>query len=214
MRGGDKVRAWEVALDANLPQAIRRNPIDLEKISSHLATTGKSTDDLVAELAGNAKTASGNNRAWLDIIPNGGGATIGNKGQYIQKQQGEIIYRTITQDDYNRLLSTGRMPPSSTLRRETSTSPFQAFSEDYDGVLVKWYVNLGTIDDLRVIGRTDGSTLVASQFGDMPQAVSGWPDDFVRFKKEGTQVNIQLGVGPGLDTFNDNLIAFERVVVP
>jgi len=209
-----KVRPWEVALNANLPHAIRRNPIDLDKISSHLTNTGKSTDDLVAELAGNARTASGNNRAWLDIIPNGGGATIGNKGQYVQKQQGEIIYRTITQNDYNHLLSTGRMPPSSTLRPETSTSPFQAFSEDYDGVLVKWYVNLGTIDDLRVIGRTDGTNLVASQFGDMPQAVSGWTDDFVRFKKEGTQVNIQLGVGPGLDIFNDNLIAFERVVVP
>lgn len=203
-----------MALNANLPQAIRSNPIDLEKISSHLVTTGKSTDDLVAELAGNTKTAFGNNRAWLDIIPNGGGATIGNKGQYVQKQQGEIIYRTITQKDYNHLLSTGRMPLSSMLRRETSTSPFQAFSEDYDGVLVKLYVKLGTIDDLRVIGRTDDSNLVASQFGDMPQAVSGWTDNFVRFKKEGTQVNIQLGGGPGIDIFNDNLIAFERVIVP
>jgi hypothetical protein len=204
------VRAWEVVLNANLPQAIRRNPVDLEKISSHLASTGKTTDNLVAELAGNAKTASGNSRAWLDIIPDGGGATIGSRGNYVQKESGEVIYRTISESDYDQLLSSGRMPATT----ETSTSPLQAFSEDYDGVLVKYYVNLGTIDDLKVIGRTDGSGLVASQFGDMPQAVSGWINDFVRFKKEGTQVNIQLGRGPGVDVFNDNLIAFERVITP
>ena len=206
----NRVRAWEVAFSANLPQAIRRNPVDLEKISRHLAITGKSTDDLVAELAGNAKTASGDSRAWLDIIPNGGGATIGSRGNYVQKESGEVIYRTISQSDYDQLLSSGRMPGTT----ETSTSPLQAFSEDYDGVLVKYYVNLGTIDDLRVIGRTDGSNLVRSQFGEMPQAVSGWIDNFIRFKKEGTQVNIQLGRGPGIDIFNNNLIAFERVIVP
>ena len=99
---------------------------------------------------------------------------------------------------------------------ETTTSPNQLFSESYDGVLVKFYVTTGTIDQLKTYGRTDGSALVLEQFGEMPLATSGWTNDFVRFKKEGgdltPQVNIQLGRGPGIQIFNDNLVAFEKIV--
>lgn len=204
------VKAWEVVVKANLPAVIRQNPGDLEKVSTYLVSTSKTADNLVAELIGNTKTAGGSVRSWLDIVPNGGGAKIGSKGDYVQRESGEVIYRTVSESDYNQLLVSGKMPAT----KETSTSPLQAFSEDYDGILFKYYVDLGTIDNLLTIGRTDGSGLVAAQFGDMPQAVSGWINEFVRFKKEGTQVNIQLGRGPGIDVFNENLIAFERVVSP
>jgi hypothetical protein len=77
---------------------------------------------------------------------------------------------------------------------------------------VKFYVKQGTIDKLKSVGASDGSSLVASQFGALPLAGKGWHKQFVRFKKEGFQVNIQLGTGPGMQIFNDNLITFERIV--
>jgi len=194
-------------LNTGLEDAIRTNTNDLAKIADYQTSVGKSSDDIISEIESSAITSSGSTRSWIDIVPNNGGAVIGSRGNYVQTEGGEVFYRTISQENYDELLSTGRMPGTT----ETSTSPTQAFSEDYEGVLIKYYLNNGTIDQLRTIGRTDGSNLVTEQFGDMPLGTSGWINDFIRFKKEGNQVNIQLGRGPGINIFNDNLKAFEII---
>jgi len=74
----------------------------------------------------------------------------------------------------------------------------------------------GTINQLVQYGRkAQYNDLITQQFGDMPIAQRGWANNYVCFKKEGgtsrPQVNIQLGIGPGISIFNDNLIAFEVV---
>ena len=56
-----------------------------------------------------------------------------------------------------------------------------------------------------------GQTLVTQQFGITEIAPSGWNIQFVRFKQENGLVNIQLGKGPGITIFNDNLIGFEKI---
>jgi len=205
------VRAWEVVNRAELPAEIRRSPVDLSTIDNYLNTTGKDPIEFSAELAGNAKIPNVPPRSWFDIVPNGGGAAIGQQGDYVIREGGEVFYRAIYPHNYIDLIATGRLPGT----RETSTSPKISFSQGYRGVLMKFYLRHGTIDQLKVIGRTDGHQDVADQFGEMPLAPSGWIEEYVRFKREGgnssPQVNIQLGKGQGMDIFNDNLMTFERI---
>ncbi|MFN8417604.1 MAG: hypothetical protein U0U66_14840 [Cytophagaceae bacterium] len=105
---------------------------------------------------------------------------------------------------------------------ECTTSPNQLFSEDYSGYLVKFQVKLGTIDELKTIGVTDGHPLVAEQFGNMPtnaQIGGGWNQTRARFKVETLtltntqQVNIALGQGRALQIFNDNLLHFQLIKI-
>jgi len=47
----------------------------------------------------------------------------------------------------------------------------------------------------------------------MPEVKSGWIEDSAYFKQEGKvkkQINIGLGKGKGLDTFNDNIESFKK----
>ncbi len=204
------VRAWEVVNRAELPAEIRRSPVDLSTIDNYLNTTGKDPIEFSAELAGNRRITNVPLRSWFDLVPNGGGAAIGQQGDYIIREGGEVFYRTIFPQNYTDLINTGRLPGTT----ETSTSPTISFSENYDGVLVKFYLRHGTIDQLVQHGRkAHNHPLIIQQFGDMPLAQSGWIDEYVCFKKEGgdsmPQVNIQLGIGPGITIFNNNLIAFE-----
>lgn len=204
------VRAWEVVNRAELPAEIRRSPVDLSTIDNYLNTTGKDPIEFSAELAGNTRTPNATPRSWFEVVANGGGAAIGQQGDYIIREGGEVFYRTIFPHNYSDLMATGRLPGTS----ETSTSPTMSFSEGYSGILVKFYLRHGTIDQLKVIGRTDGHQDVAEQFGEMPLAHSGWINHYARFKREGgssPQVNIQLGSGPGVDVFNANLITFEKI---
>ena len=116
------------------------------------------------------------------------------------------------QEHYNELLLNKKLLGTG----ECTTSPNQIFSEDYTGYLVKFQVELGTIDELKAIGLTDGSTLVQQQFGNLAtSAPSGqsWNLTMARFKKEGTQVNIALGQGTALEKFNDNIINFELIKI-
>ena len=118
---------------------------------------------------------------------------------------------------YNRLVKDNRMPGTG----ETSTSPTQAFSEGYKGVLVKFKVKRGTIDELSKIGVSDGNPLVNVQFGKMPSnfEIPNWNLTRARFKVETLkstgmqQVNIALGKGKGLDIFNDNIVEFEIISI-
>jgi len=206
------VRAWEVVYRAELPVEIRRSAVDLSTIDNYLNTTGKDPIEFSAELAGNTRTANATPRSWFDVVANGGGAAIGQQGDYVIREGGEVFYRAIFPHNYSHLITTGRLAGTS----ETSTSPTISFSEDYDGVLVKYYLRHGTINQLVQYGRkAQYNDLITQQFGDMPIAQRGWANNYVCFKKEGgtsrPQVNIQLGIGPGISIFNDNLIAFEVV---
>jgi hypothetical protein len=184
-------------------------PDSMKKLGQYLSETNRKSKDVMEEMEANVKTAKGGASSWIEVVPDGGGATTGKIGDYTTTQAGEVFYRTISQEDYNKLMQTGRMPATT----ETSTSPTQAFSESYQGVLVKYYVQHGTIDKLTEFGTTDGHEVVREQFGELVKlpAGTGWIDDYARFKYEKGQVNIQLGRGPGIDIFNANLIAFERV---
>ena len=106
---------------------------------------------------------------------------------------------------------------------ETTTSPNISFVQNYDGILVKFYVEPGTIEKLKAIGTTahknPDHSLVLGTFGSLPHGSSGWHPTKVRFKVEENknvtpffdQINIQLGSGKGLDIFNDNLLFFEKL---
>ena len=138
------------------------------------------------------------------------GKKIGQKGDYEIFEGGEVFYRTIYTKDIDELLQNKRIVGSG----ECSTSPNQHFSEYYDGVLVKFVVKHGTIDELLKIGVTDGKAAVKSQFGEMPlssEIKGGWNKKHVRFKFEKGQVNIQLGMGKGVEIFNNNIVNFEII---
>ncbi len=119
---------------------------------------------------------------------------------------GDSFFRTMSQADYDALVRTGKIPATS----ETFISPTQAFSESYDGVLVRFNVNEGTMEVLKGIGVRDTSRLTAQQLGDLPTVSKGWTATNAFFKAEGNQINIGLGKGTALDAFNGNIINFIR----
>jgi RHS repeat-associated protein len=119
----------------------------------------------------------------------------------------ETLYRTMSQEDFEELQRTGRMPATT----ETTTSPTQSFSEDYDGVLVEFKLKPGTIAELEAIGVRDDGKLTREKYPDMPIGGKGWNKEHARFKQEGDQINIALGKGDALDIFNDNIESFNAV---
>ena len=52
----------------------------------------------------------------------------------------ETFYRTMSKEDYEEFVKTGKVPATS----ETFISPTQGFSENYDGVMVKFSMKPGT----------------------------------------------------------------------
>lgn len=122
----------------------------------------------------------------------------------------EVYYRTMSKADYEALKS-GRQVPAT---GETSTSPTRSFSESYDGVLVEFEMKPGTTAKLQEVGVSDGSPLTTQKLPDMPtgkEAGGKWPQKYARFKEEGGQINIQLGRGKGLETFNENIGSFREI---
>ena len=139
-------------------------------------------------------------------------------GDYEVYENGEVFYRTMSKEHYDELLKTNKMRATG----ETTTSPNMAFSEGYEGYLVKFKVKRGTIDELREIGVTDGNPLVERKFGKMPTAkdIGGnWNQTHTRFKVETLrnsntkQINIALGRGKGLNQFNNNIIEFQLIKI-
>lgn len=120
----------------------------------------------------------------------------------------EIMYRTMTEEDFYYLERTGRVPSTS----ETSISPvFSYSSENYRGVTVRLVTEPGTSFELQQIGvsANDATRLV---FPDMPQSQAGeWAEDHAQFKVEKGQMTTQLGQGEALNIFNNNLVSFELV---
>jgi len=119
----------------------------------------------------------------------------------------ETFYRSMSQADYQKLLETGRIPATG----ETFISPSQAYSSGYGGVLVEFNVNAGTTSALQSIGVRDASSLTGTLYADMPGVSSGWTNYNAFFKAEGSVVNIGLGQGNALNTFNNNIVSFRAI---
>jgi RHS repeat-associated protein len=121
--------------------------------------------------------------------------------------QGHTYYRSMSEDHFQHLDETGQLLSTG----ETSISPTQAFSEDYDGRLVEFQLRPGTIEELAGVGVRDDSNIVKALYPDMPEGGKGWAANHARFKGEGDQINIALGRGPGLEIFNRNIISYREI---
>ena len=117
------------------------------------------------------------------------------------------FYRSMSHEDYNHLMKTGQLRATS----ETFISPRRAFSEDYDGVLVKFFLKTDSLEKLKAIGVKDSSILTRVTYPEMPDVGKGWKLNNAFFKAEGEQINIGLGRGKALDLFNEGIYKFERL---
>ena len=117
----------------------------------------------------------------------------------------EILYRTIPESHYSTLVDTGKLSATT----ETSVSPALAYSEGYNGVLVRFTLKEGTIAKLADIGGAVNDP-AAKRLGLKPLG-AGWNEHSAGFKTEGNQMTIHLGKGKGLDTFNDNIVTYHRM---
>ncbi len=111
----------------------------------------------------------------------------------------------MSREHFAEFIETGRMPATT----ETFTSPTRAFSEGYDGILVRFQLEPGTIARLRRIGVRSHGRRSAREMPDLPEVRRGWTRRHVLFKIEGSNVNIGLGRGPGLEMFNNGIAGFE-----
>ena len=120
---------------------------------------------------------------------------------------GETFYRAMSRADFDAFVKTGKVPATS----ETFISPTKTFSEGYRGVVVEFNVKPGTTDALKGIGVRDSSKIARRQYGDLPTVSQGWKTNNAYFKGEGAQVNIGLGKGKALETFNNNIQGYTVV---
>jgi hypothetical protein len=118
----------------------------------------------------------------------------------------DTFYRTMSQEQYEQLLITRQIPATG----ETFVSPNLQYAKQYDGVTVQFTMQPGTTAELLGIGvRNVG--LNEGAFGGLPVVQSGWASVNAFFKLEGSVVNIGLGNGAALNTFNKNITSFSRV---
>jgi hypothetical protein len=123
----------------------------------------------------------------------------------------ETFYRTMSQGDYQQFLSTRQIPATG----ETFVSPSVGFSQQYNGVTVQFNVQAGTSDALMGMGvRNSAAGFAGTVYEGLPTVSSGWTDTSAFFKWEGGTVNIGLGNGPALNTFNNNIVSFGLVPKP
>lgn len=156
------------------------------------------------------------NSAMKTLISDGG-KILKYFDKYESRELCEIFYRKIDPADFEKLKSTFKIPPGAS--KETTTSPNISFTNSYDGVLIKFFVNKGTIDKLVKDGISDGANYTKSKFPTLPIPANGykWTKNNSRFKTEGTntsggpQVNIQLGEGKALEIFNSSILYFEKL---
>ncbi|MCF2860513.1 hypothetical protein L1286_23915, partial [Pseudoalteromonas sp. SMS1] len=123
----------------------------------------------------------------------------------------EIMYRGFSIQDHRQFLQTGRIPAT----KETFISPLEAYSRDYDGVLMRHTVQPGTMDKLLAIGGY-GNTKTLKYYPNLPHAASGWGSNMSQIKLEGQYkihvnngngiINTGLGQGSALELFNNHII--------
>lgn len=162
------------------------------------------TISIVGSLGAGVATAGV--RAGAMVVPKALGE-VGAVGE-IGTEASETFYRGMSQADHAVLSKTGALPGTF----ETMISKSQAFASKYGDVLVEFQTKAGTTEALSQIGVRDVGALATKQFGDMPLVESGWKWTNAFFKTEGQQVNIGLGVGNALETFNENIISFKAIL--
>jgi hypothetical protein len=121
----------------------------------------------------------------------------------------ETFYRTMSQEHYGQLLNTGQIPATG----ETFISPSLEYAQQYNGVTVQFNVQAGTTDTLLGMGvRNTG--LSGGAYDSLPLVQSGWGSSSAFFKLEGNVVNVGLGNGSALNTFNNSILNFNLVPKP
>ncbi|MFE0271759.1 ricin-type beta-trefoil lectin domain protein [Streptomyces sp. NPDC058992] len=165
-------------------------------------------------VAGNGKSSSGGGggKSGGSSRSNGGSSGGGGSGKADSggdgDAEGETYYRTMSEEHYQTLKNGGGLSATA----ETFISPTQAFSEAYDGVLVKFTVKPGTTAALQQIGVRDASRATRTKFPNMPLVGKGWRKKNAFFKGEGdNHINIGLGGGDALKLFNKNVDAWEVI---
>lgn len=162
----------------------------------------------------------------LKVLLNGAGKVVDNLnlGNFVKKigdydvfAEGEVFYTGMSQADYQYLLTNGKIrAPLNSPTSEVFTSPSLEYIKSVgyggDGVIAKFKMKSGTLDNLVSNGVCDQSNRAAALFPEMPSTnISGWEaNGKVYFKQETIknttikQVNIGLGKNEngGLKLFN------------
>jgi hypothetical protein len=117
----------------------------------------------------------------------------------------------MSEADYELLLSTVQIPATG----ETFISPSLEYAQQYNGVTVQLNVQAGTQDALMGMGvRNSAAGFTGTAYEGLPPVSGGWTDTSAFFKWEGGTVNIGLGNGPALNTFNNNIVNLTLVPKP
>lgn len=119
----------------------------------------------------------------------------------------EIYYRTMDPRDYEKLKSNRKVPATS----ETCISPSRKYSAQYDGTLVGFTLKPGLTSKLIKIGVRQDQPQTQSSYPNMPLVYKGWVHEAALFKFEQGQMNICLGKGPALDTFNKDIVSYSKL---
>jgi hypothetical protein len=123
----------------------------------------------------------------------------------------ETFYRTMSQANYDTLAATGKLPATS----ETFISPSLEYAQQYNGVTVQFNVQAGTQNALMGMGvRNSAAGFAGTAYEGLPAVQSGWASSSAFFKMEGGVVNVGLGNGSALNTFNDSIVNFSLVPKP
>jgi hypothetical protein len=121
----------------------------------------------------------------------------------------ETFYRTMSQAHYDQLLATEKLPTTV----ETFISPSLQYAQQYNGVTVQFGMRAGTTDSLLGMGVRNAG-LGGGAYDVLPLVQRGWGSSSALFKVEGDVVNIGLGRGSALNTFNNNIVNFNLVPKP
>ena len=117
----------------------------------------------------------------------------------------------MSQANYDTLAATGKLPATS----ETFISPSLQYAQQYSGVTVQFNVQAGTTESLMGMGvRNSASGFAGTAYEGLPTVQSGWASSSAFFKMEGGVVNVGLGNGSALNTFNNGIVNFNLVPKP
>ena len=89
-------------------------------------------------------------------------------------ENGEVFYRAIPENQLDDLIKTGKIQAGT----ETFTSPTLEYikQKGYEGVIIKFKMKRGTIDELKAIGTVRNNEVgrIEKFFGKMPINEKGW----------------------------------------
>ena len=141
----------------------------------------------------------------LEARLGGVAAAEANSSQVLTLEGEEVYFRTMSTRHAARLQTQGAVVSTG----ETFITPSEAYASQYTGTLVRFRLRAGTTAQLEQLGfRDPAQALVAEAFPNMRPLIQGWNRFGAFFKSEGGLINIGLGQGPALDTFNQNIVGF------